>query len=953
MDNFEDYLDEMEKSDNSGGAADKTSDKIVASNENQKLASNIKINFEDYLDQMELGELSEIEEDDNDSQESLTTNANEALNGAADKTSEKIVAANTHKDLGDILWRGYEKLHYEQPNKIFCANKINVKGSVSLWATHDKVDNLNFDAMVEKGKSFVEFLIKPDYVHLYLDIDDAKTLEDYLRFKAWLIPVSEVFGKYSIGGYTNSEEFAKEGFRLWKESEKVLSLHVVFYETCISSKDLMEIMKFTIKEGILNYILDPLVDPNVYKLDTRQAFRHVLTDKIYDKKGGYKYKPNHGTILNGLKPSTQILTVRGDEPIIKKEQWIKVFPPKVREDTPAETEQNTSTKKPKKEQQQKKEKKEKAFHEFELRDVEFNEGAIILTDDELIKLLNNFESHNNNLVYDIAPLYNSPYTKEKLVEVITKWYNLTPHKSKDDIAAIVNKYYHFEHNNKWLFSLVKKIPDEAQRREWYGKLVRQSIDETVNINNSDICFNDLRKKKFSRYQLPSIITKLRGSVAQCQGLYYMKEKIDGQFIITKYSKERFKDIMSLCKPFAYNNNINLFQIFNKYSNHFTYDDIKLSKENIPDVINYFQGYKHKEIITDDFTILEPLLEHVKHIICNDDERKYEYIMNWFANIVQNLSVKNGTLPIIHGAQGSGKSCFAELMCELLGNLALYNNDDLDKVFGKFNSISDGKVLIVLNETAEADEKFSYSEKLKSRITQIHTIYESKGVDQRAGYNYANYVMTSNNANPIRAQKGDRRTIYFPTNNEKIGDRTYFKNLHSGFQPKKQGEYNPEYMGVLLHYMLTKFHPEDYDFEELIFEINNNTDTDYNENLERQYNDLNGIEQYIVDNSKEFKIGFGRLQNIKLPGFPQKSIIKILNKYCNTKRIYRNSNEAKAIDEQLGGTKDENMDGYFETPKLYIEGSRTKITIYRLKEEKEIPDFWNIIKYKEYQEQHEE
>ena len=44
-----------------------------------------------------------------------------------------------------------------------------------------------------------------------------------------------------------------------------------------------------------------------------------------------------------------------------------------------------------------------------------------------------------------------------------------------------------------------------------------------------------------------------------------------------------------------------------------------------------------------------------------------------------------------------------------------------------------------------------------------------------------------------------------------------------------------------------------------------------------------------------------------------------------------------------------MDGYFETPKLYIEGSRTKITIYRLKEEKEIPDFWNIIKYKEFQE----
>ena len=310
-------------------------------------------NFEDYLDEMSLGELSDLDDDDNDSQESLTSNANdnvaenenEALNGAADKTSDKIVAANanqelaanTKQDLGDILWRGYERLHYEQPNKIFCDSKINVQGSVPLWTIHDEVDKIKFDKLNENGKSFVEFLIKPDYVHLYFDIDDAKTFEDYLRFKAWLIPVSEVFGKYSIGGYTNSEEFAKEGFRLWKESEKALSIHVV-YETCISSNDLMEIMKYTKKEGIINYILDSLVDPNVYKLDTRQAFRHVLTDKIYDKKGGYKYKPNHGTILNGLKPSTQILTVRGNEPIIKKEQWIKVFPPKVREDTPAETE---------------------------------------------------------------------------------------------------------------------------------------------------------------------------------------------------------------------------------------------------------------------------------------------------------------------------------------------------------------------------------------------------------------------------------------------------------------------------------------------------------------------------------------------------------------------------------------------------------------------------------------
>ena len=853
-----------------------------------------------------------------------------------------------------------------QPQDIICANKINVKGTVSTKKTHEAVDALDFDKMNANGKSFVEFLLKPQYVHLYIDVDEVNTVEEYLVFKLWLIKLSAVFGKYSIGGYTNDQQFVEYGYRLWPESDKVLSLHVVFYETCISSADLIDIMG-TKNGQFINYDVNPLCDSNVYKLNTRQAFRHVLSDKIYNRKGDDKYKPNHGYILDNNKPSTQIITVRGGEPIITKEQWLKVFTPINKTvDVKQNVEDNAdvydaralaSDVKPMVGGHRLSEAKQrfaKQFHQQELKDVEYNEKTIMLSDDELIELLNCFDCHNDNLIHDIAPLYNSPYTKDKIIDVITKWYNQTLHKTPDDIAGIVNRFYHYEDNNKWLFSLIKKIDDDDKRKQWRDMFIKEAVDTTQNINISDYCFNDLRKRKFGRYQLPSIITMLRGCVAQCQGLYYMKENINGQFIISKYTKERFTDILRLCKPFKGNTNINLYQIFSKYSDNFTYDDIKLSKQNEANIINYFQGYKHKEVITDDFTILEPLLGHVKHVICNDDEKKYDYIMNWFANIVQNLSVKNGTLPIIHGAQGSGKSCFAELMCELLGHLAIYNNDDLDKVFGKFNSISDGKVLIVLNETAEADEKFSYSEKLKSRITQIHTVYESKGVDQRTGYNYANYIMTSNNSNPIRAQKGDRRTIYFPVNNEKIGDRDYFKSLHKDFQPKKQGEYNAEYMGVLLHYMLTQFKPDDFDFEELIFNINNNTQTDYNENLERQYNDLNGVEQYIVDNSKEFEVGFGRLQQMSLPGYPQKSIIKILNRYCNTKRIRKGSQEAKDIDEQLNKLKHkDDMDGYHDESYIYVHGDRKLITIYRLKSEKEIPDFYNIIKYKQYQDEHQE
>ena len=92
-------------------------------------------------------------------------------------------------------------------------------------------------------------------------------------------------------------------------------------------------------------------------------------------------------------------------------------------------------------------------------------------------------------------------------------------------------------------------------------------------------------------------------------------------------------------------------------------------------------------------------------------------MKWWANIFQNITVKNGTMPIIYGAQGSEKSFPVECFCELLGNFALENVDDLDKVFGKFNGLIGRHLVININEPPESTEKFKYIGKIKSKLTQ--------------------------------------------------------------------------------------------------------------------------------------------------------------------------------------------------------------------------------------------
>ena len=391
-------------------------------------------------------------------------------------------------------------------------------------------------------------------------------------------------------------------------------------------------------------------------------------------------------------------------------------------------------------------------------------------------------------------------------------------------------------------------------------------------------------------------------------------------------------ILKNYKPFIGCTNINLAQIVSKYSTYFQYRDAKFSKDNEPEIINLFQGFKYQESTSDDFKPLEPFLNHIRHIICNDDLEKYNYIMCWFASIFQKITVKLGTMLIIHGSQGSGKSFPIELFCELLGRNSLANVDDLDKVFGKFNGLIGANLLININEPPEASDKFAYAGKIKSKLTQKKTIKETKGVDQIEIDSWANYTMTTNNPNPIMEEKGDRRIIYFATNNEKCGDEQYFNNLCHPYQLEQQGEYNSEMMGLLLHYMRTQIDISDFHPERLIRQINSNTQTNYNEQLERQYLDLNAVDRYVVDHYKQFEIGMA-LELIKIDGYKSTGIAKKLNTICDVSRM------RKGVYKKL---IEDHTDIF-----VPMDITQDQVRVYKLKSKQQIPDLYAIIEYRAY------
>ena len=375
-------------------------------------------------------------------------------------------------------------------------------------------------------------------------------------------------------------------------------------------------------------------------------------------------------------------------------------------------------------------------------------------------------------------------------------------------------------------------------------------DESITINTSTWTFKDICQKKYVPENLRELLNDLRGVYGWVLDQHYLKLKdCDGKDYILITNDEKLKKKLQGYKPFHWSQ-INLFQIVMRYSTSFAYASAGLSKENEPGHINLFLGYAFPEIPTEDFSMLDPLLKHVKEVICHGDQEMYDYLIKWCASIVQNVTVKLGTMPIIWGAQGSGKSIFVELVCALLGRQALANCDDLDKVFGKFNGLISQYLLICLNEPPEAGEKFKYNGKIKSKLTQKKTVQETKGVDSVEIESWANYIMTTNNANPVFHEVGNRRIIYFETDNKYCGNEAYFRTLMGPIQPVPQGPYVPEYMGVLLHY-LKKVDIEGFNPERLIRQIASRTDVAVNEHLDREWQDMSALHRYVVQHYKDF------------------------------------------------------------------------------------------------------
>lgn len=179
--------------------------------------------------------------------------------------------------------------------------------------------------------------------------------------------------------------------------------------------------------------------------------------------------------------------------------------------------------------------------------------------------------------------------------------------------------------------------------------------------------------------------------------------------------------------------------------------------------------------------LTDVLTNVKE---NDPENKNDlinWVLNFFAHLLQFPHEKTGTILVIYGREGCGKSQFIFNFIEtVFGPEYVVKYDGRHPITSNFaNENEDRAIFSVYEEVKTNDPKFL--EIIKARSTETKSIIEKKYEDKNVKKCYKNYIFTTNRTIPFNlSDTGNRRFLMLHASDKFIGDKAYFDTLHAAF-----------------------------------------------------------------------------------------------------------------------------------------------------------------------------
>lgn len=167
--------------------------------------------------------------------------------------------------------------------------------------------------------------------------------------------------------------------------------------------------------------------------------------------------------------------------------------------------------------------------------------------------------------------------------------------------------------------------------------------------------------------------------------------------------------------------------------------------------------------------------HMRNVLCGGVEEHYQYLLYWFANMVQNPASPGQVATVLRGGRGTGKGTMARVLMRIFGQHALQVSNS-KYLTGQFNGHLRDCVFLFADEAFFAGDK-KHESILKHLITEPTLTIEAKFQDMRASPNYVHILMASNEDWVVPAGHDERRYFVLEVGKEKQRDWGYLEALH--------------------------------------------------------------------------------------------------------------------------------------------------------------------------------
>jgi hypothetical protein len=165
------------------------------------------------------------------------------------------------------------------------------------------------------------------------------------------------------------------------------------------------------------------------------------------------------------------------------------------------------------------------------------------------------------------------------------------------------------------------------------------------------------------------------------------------------------------------------------------------------------------------------LDHVRNNVASGNVDHYNWIIAWFAQIVQQPGVKMGTSLVLKGKQGVGKTIVGQIVGSLFGShYALVS--DPRYITGQFNAHMASLLMLQADEAFWGGDKRAEG-KLKDLVTGHRHFLEFKRVDPILMDNFIRLLVTSNQDWVVPAGFDERRFAIFDVGEAQMQNTEYF------------------------------------------------------------------------------------------------------------------------------------------------------------------------------------